>query len=97
MTMIEQSTETQTIEEQENHQRLLVALGKQTLRVLNDAGIANLTLRPNGSVSGERNTVMGLPQVDYVDDIHLYLDRLEEKIKIGGIISNSITDVGKII
>ncbi len=70
-------------------------LGKQAIALLNNAGIYNLKVENNGSISGEQQVVRGLPQTDYIKNISIRIDG--GKIVIGGEITNSVTDLGKII
>ncbi len=70
-------------------------LGKQAVSLLKRAGVHNLRVETDGSVSGEREVLRGLPQTDYISNLSMSIKK--NKIVIGGEIKKTITDVGKVI
>lgn len=81
--------------ENDKRPKLEQILGKQAIAVLNEAGISNLRVEKDGSISGEHQVVGGLPQSDQIKKISLKIE--SGRIVIRGRISGSTTDSGKII
>lgn len=81
--------------ENNNKPTLEQILGRQTLELLRQAGIRNLQVEPDGSISGEQMSVNGLPQINHISGLEIRIEGT--RIIIGGTISRSNTDVGKII
>lgn len=81
--------------EKDNNLDLLVALGEQALDVLHEAGIIDLNLNTDGSISGYRSVIQGVPVNQNVENIRLHI--AGGKIRIAGNITESVVDEGKMI
>lgn len=69
-------------------------LGRQALEILKTAGIHNLRVENDSSISGERSTVRGLPVVDTLRNIKILIKN--DRIIVDGDITDTYTDLGKV-
>lgn len=70
-------------------------LGGQIMEIMRQENIYDLTIGPDGKLSGYRQTVRGLPVTDRLHNIQINI--LRSKITLSYEISDSDVDVGKII
>ncbi|HEX9059684.1 MAG TPA: hypothetical protein VF941_05870 [Clostridia bacterium] len=70
-------------------------IGKKALSVLQNAGITDLHVEEDGTISGERSVERGLPQVDYIKNLSVQI--INDRPVINGQVTRSVTDVGKVI
>jgi len=70
-------------------------LGKQALKILHDAEITDLCIEDDGSISGSRLVMGGLPTRVSIKNIELRI--CKDKIIIDGQVTDRHIDEGKII
>lgn len=78
-----------------NRMAVEAVIGKEAVDILYSAGISNLHVEEDGTISGSRTASGWYPQVEYIKN--LSVQTVNDRPIINGNVAERITDVGKII
>ena len=85
------------LRERSNKNRMAVeaVIGKEAVSILYSAGISNLHVEEDGTISGSRTASTWYPEVEYIKNLSVQI--VNDRPVINGNVTESVTDVGKII